>query len=249
MYLNIRELCSCIFYFHFSKPKFLEAHVQRIIEGWDESKTKATQRLVFLQNTKAAWLGYADGLENIVVEFEKAEDEIKKVKKRFNLVSAFEDLEKRQKIFAATKNTVDTMWATLNKDFDMMTQTLPEDKKDFVKKELKATAEKLPVVERFHEKVQKIENFVSRLDSFNKSLKEIDSWMLGAEGNLNDVKTKSDQMTPEDRVSHTMELQEDVSAKVDMIKKNVAEELDLLPQGKNQIYNILILLHNIVSTI
>jgi hypothetical protein len=216
---------------HDDKPKFLEAHVQRIIEGWDESKTKATQRLVFLQNTKAAWLGYADGLENIVVEFEKAEDEIKKVKKRFNLVSAFEDLEKRQKIFAATKNTVDTMWATLNKDFDMMTQTLPEDKKDFVKKELKATAEKLPVVERFHEKVQKIENFVSRLDSFNKSLKEIDSWMLGAEGNLNDVKTKSDQMTPEDRVSHTMELQEDVSAKVDMIKKNVAEELDLLPQG------------------
>merc|ERR1711981_463746 len=118
-----------------------------------------------------------------------------------------------------------------NKDYDMMTQTLPEDKKDFVKKEVKAVAEKLPVVERFHEKVQKIENFVNRLNAFDKSLKGIDSWMLGAEGNLNEIKHNSDQMTPEDRVSHTMELQEDVSAKVEIIKKNVAEELELLPQG------------------
>jgi hypothetical protein len=216
---------------HDDKPKFLEGHVQRIIVGWDDTKDKATQRLIFLQNTKAAWVGYGEGQEKITVEFEKAEEEIKKVKKRFNLQSAFEDLEKRQKLFAATKNTIDTMWTQINKDYDMMTQTLPEDKKDFVKKELKAVSEFLPVVDRFHDKVQKIETFVTRLNQFDKSLKEIDAWMLGAEENLNDVKNKSDQMTPEDRVSHTMELQEDVSAKADLIKKNVADELELLPQG------------------
>jgi len=213
------------------KPKFLEAHLNRIIVGWDDTKEKAQTRLTFLQNTKAAWVGYYSGLENIAVEFDKAEEEIKKVKKRFNLQSAFEDLEKRQKLFNETKNTIDTMWTNINKDYDMMTQTLPEDKKDFVKKEVKAVGEKLPVVERFHEKVQKIETFVARLNEFDKNLKFIDGWMLGAEGNLNDVKNHSDQMTPEDRVSHTMELQEDVAAKVQLIKKCIAEELDLLPQG------------------
>merc|ERR1712077_147620 len=116
------------------KPKFLEAHLNRIIVGWDDTKEKAQTRLTFLQNTKAAWVGYYSGLENIAVEFEKAEEEIKKVKKRFNLQSAFEDLEKRQKIFANTKNTIDTMWGKINDDYNMMTQTLPEDKKDFVKK-------------------------------------------------------------------------------------------------------------------
>jgi len=216
---------------HDDKPKFLDGNVKRIVTGWDDTKEKATHRLVFLQNTKAAWVGYGEGLENIAVEFEKAEEEIKKIKKRFNLQSAFEDLEKRQKIFANTKNTIDTMWGKINDDYNMMTQTLPEDKKDFVKKEVKAVAEKLPVVERFHEKVQKIETFVNRLNQFDKSLKAIDSWMLGSEEQLNDIKNHSDQMTPEDRVSHTMELQEDVSAKVDIIKKNVAEELELLPQG------------------
>merc|ERR1712152_48066 len=173
------------------KPKFLEAHLNRIIVGWDDTKEKAQTRLTFLQNTKAAWVGYYSGLENIAVEFEKAEEEIKKVKKRFNLQSAFEDLEKRQKLFNETKNTIDTMWANINKDYDMMTQTLPEDKKDFVKKEVKAVGEKLPVVGRFQEKVQKIETFVARLNEFDKNLKFIDGWMLGAEGNLNDVKNHS----------------------------------------------------------
>merc|ERR1711973_1027855 len=45
-------------------------------------------------------------------------------------------------------------------------------------------------------------------------------------------KNASDKMTPEDRVSYTMELQEDVAAKVKVIEANVASELDLLPQGE-----------------
>jgi soluble cytochrome b562 len=39
-------------------------------------------------------------------------------------------------------------------------------------------------------------------------------------------------MTPEDRVSYTMELQEDIAAKVEIIKANIAGEVELLPQGE-----------------
>lgn len=214
------------------KPKFLEGHLQQLIVGWDVTKEKASQRLQLLTDTKDAWVGYAEGLENIVVEFERGEEETKKIKKRFALQAAFEDLEKRQKIFAEFKAKFMGVWNKINKDYDCMTMTLPEDKKDFVKKEVKAVSEKLAVVEKFEEKVLKIETFVKRLDEFDKSLKAIDGWMKGAEGNLNDIKNHSDQMTPEDRVSHTMELQEDVSAKVEAIKANVASELELLPQGE-----------------
>ena len=94
-----------------SKPKFLDSHVGRIEQGWDDTKEKASARLTLLNNTKAAWIGYGAGLENIAVEFEKAEGEITKVKKRFNLQAACEDLEKRQKIFGDTKGTVDGMFS------------------------------------------------------------------------------------------------------------------------------------------
>merc|ERR1719205_551080 len=56
--------------------------------------------------------------------------------------------------------------------------------------------------------------------------------MKEAEIQLSDIKNKSDKMTPEDRVSYTMELQEDIAAKVEIIKANIAGELELLPQGE-----------------
>jgi len=214
------------------KPKFLDSHVKRIEEGWDETKQKAQDRLELLNNTKNAWVGYAEGLESIAVEFDKGDEEIKKIKKRFNLEAAFEDLEKRQKIFNDTKNTIMGMYNGIQRDYDCMTMTLPEDKKDFVKKEVKAISEKLVVVEKFEEKVKKIENFVNSLNEFDKSLKGIDKWMKEAEQQLHDIKNTSDKMTPEDRVSYTMELQEDVAAKVEIIRANIKSEEELLPQGE-----------------
>merc|ERR1712012_1295300 len=213
------------------KPKFLDSHVARIKEGWDMTKEKATQRLELLQNTKAAWEGYYAGLENIAVELEKAEEEIKKVKKRFHLQSAKDDLAKRQKIFADTKGVIDGMFGKIQKDYDCMTLTLPDDKKDFVKKEVKAVSEKLEVVGRFKEKVDKMEEFVSSLDNFDKTLKVIDTWMKEADAQLDQIKNHSDKMTPEDRVSCTMELQEDVAEKVRIIQDAIKTESDLLPQG------------------
>jgi len=38
-------------------------------------------------------------------------------------------------------------------------------------------------------------------------------------------------MLPEDRVARTMDLQEDIAAKVEILKSNAARELELLPQG------------------
>merc|ERR1711881_118650 len=196
------------------KPKFLDSHVKRIEDGWDETKEKASTRLQLLSNTKGAWEGYADGLETIAVKFDKAEEEIKKIKKRFNLQAAFEDLEKRQKILNDTKNGINGLHGSINNNFDIMTMTLPEDKKDFVKKEIKAVTEKLTVLDRFDEKVKKIE-----------------SWMKDAENQLHEIKNNSDKMTPEDRVSYTMDLREDIAAKVDIITKNLQIEQELLPQG------------------
>merc|ERR1712110_443590 len=174
---------------------------------------------------KAAWEGYATGLETIVVEFEKGEEEIKKVKKRFNLEAAQDDLAKRKKIFNDTKNTIEGMFGEIQHNYDVMTMTLPEDKKDFVKKEVKAIQEKLEVVARFKEKVDKMDEFVTNLTNFDKTLKMVDSWMKEADSNLDQIKNHSDKMTPEDRVSVTMELHEDVGEKVKIIQEHIAIEV------------------------
>merc|ERR1712200_331155 len=211
---------------HPDKPKFLEGHVQRIEVGWDDTKQKAQDRLKLLQETKDAWVGYAENNETIAEDFDKAEEEIKKVKKRFNLASAIEDLKKRQDIYNNSDKTINGLFKSINDNFTCMSITLPDDKKKIM-----AVQEKLEVVGRFKEKVDKVEEFVGRLGEFDASLKTINGWMAEATKELEDIKCAAGSMLPEDRVARTMDLQEGIAAKVEILKNNAGTELELLPQG------------------
>jgi len=213
------------------KPKFLEGHVMRIEVGWDDTKQKAQDRLKLLQETKDAWVGYAENNETIAADFEKAEEEIKKIKKRFNLQAALEDLKKRQDIFNNAKNTINGLFKSINANFTCMSITLPDDKKKIIDKEIKAVEEKLEVVARFDEKVKKVEEFCNALQAFDVSLKTINSWMALATKELEDIKSSAGTMLPEDRVARTMDLQEDIASKMEILVTNAATELELLPQG------------------
>jgi len=213
------------------KPKFLESHVKRIEEGWDDTKKKAQDRLQLLNETKDAFIGYAENNETIANEFDIAEEEIKKVKKIFNLESANADLKKRQELLKRSDETINGLFNSINANMATMSITIPEDKKKVLTKEIKAVEEKLEVVGRFKATVSKIEDLVSSLTSFDNSLKAIDGWMQTATAELTDIKEASGAMLPEDRVARTMDLQEDIAAKLEILKTCAATEAELLPQG------------------
>merc|ERR1712112_524421 len=199
------------------KPKFLEANVKRIEEGWDDTKKKAQDRLKLLNETKDAFIGYAENNETIANEFDIAEEEIKKVKKIFNLEAANADLKKRQDILKNSTDTINGLFSSINAHMATMSITIPEDKKKVLTKEIKAVEEKLEVTGRFKATVGKIEELVASLTSFDNSLK--------------DIKEASGSMLPEDRVARTMDLQEDIAAKLEILKGCAATEAALLPQG------------------
>merc|ERR1711868_261630 len=109
--------------------------------------------------------------------------------------------------------------------------TIPEDKKKALAKEIKAVEEKLEVVGRFKDTVKVIEDFCAALVNFDNSLKTLDGWKDAATAELKDIKEASGNMLPEDRVARTMDLQEDIAAKLEILKANAAREVELLPQG------------------
>merc|ERR1719357_1328631 len=141
------------------KPKFLESHVSRIELGW--------------QDTKEAWVGYAENNDTIVVEIEKGIEEIKKIKKRFALEDAFTDLAKRQDLLNKTRDSIMGLYNQIKHNVEVMGITLPDDKKKIISKEMAALEEKLVVVGQFEEKVKVIEDFCSSLKNFDGSLKSI----------------------------------------------------------------------------
>jgi len=213
------------------KPKFLEGNVKRIEEGWDDTKKKAQDRLQLLNETKDAFIGYAENCETIATDFEIAEEEIKKVKKIFNLDVANADLKKRQDILKKSTDTINGLMAAINANMATMSITIPEDKKKILTKEIKAVAEKLEVTGRFTGTVKTIVDLVAALTAFDNSIKTIDAWKDAATAELTDIKEASGAMLPEDRVARTMDLQEDIAAKLEIIKGCTATEKALLPQG------------------
>jgi len=213
------------------KPKFLEANVKRIQDGWEDTKQKAQDRLQLLSETKNAFIGYAENSESVYREFDTAEDEIKKVKKIFNLDAANADLKKRQDLLIRSDETINGLFDSINSNYNTMCITIPEDKKKVLAKEIKAVEEKLEVVGRFKATVSKIEELVAALTSFDNSLKTLDAWKDAATAELKDIKEASGNMLPEDRVARTMDLQEDIAAKLEILKANAQTELELLPQG------------------
>merc|ERR1712142_1023366 len=156
--------------------------------------------------------------ETIANEFDIAEDEIKKVKKMFNLEAANADLKKRQDILKKSTDTIDGLFASINANMATMSITIPEDKKKILTKEIKAVEAKLEVTGRFKSTVTKIEELVAALTAFDGSLKSIDAWKDAATAELTDIKEASGAMLPEDRVARTMDLQEDIAAKLEIIK-------------------------------
>ena len=110
--------------------------------------------------------------------------------------------------------------------------TVPEDKKKNIEKEKKAVEERLTVLTTFKETVDVVEKFCDDLKSFDAGLKALDTWMMSATKELEDIKNSCDKMAPEDRVARTMDLQEDIAAKMKIIKASIETELNLLPQGE-----------------
>merc|ERR1712042_105806 len=165
------------------KPKFLEGNVKRIEEGWDDTKKKAQDRLQLLNETKDAFIGYAENNETIASEFEVAEEEIKKVKKMFNLEAANADLKRRQDLLKKSTDTINGLFDSINANMATMSITIPEDKKKILTKEIAAVKEKLEVAGRFASTVKKIEDLVANLTAFDNSLKALNEKVLAFDKN------------------------------------------------------------------
>merc|ERR1712039_1123625 len=141
------------------------------------------------------------------------------------------DLKKRQDLLKRSDETIHGLFDSINNNYKTMCITIPEDKKKILAKEIKAVEEKLEVLGRFKSTVQVIVDLVKNLTAFDNSLKAIDAWKDASTAELKDIRESSGGMLPEDRVARTMDLQEDIAAKLEILKANAARELELLPQG------------------
>merc|ERR1711994_450573 len=117
-------------------PKFLDGHVKKLREAWDDTNEKAQTRKKALADNLASW----ETFENEKVETHKqldlADAEFENIKKIFDLKAGPTDYEMRMKTAANFRKGIEGLFDTVSGANDCLQQMLPEDRKQGMKQEV-----------------------------------------------------------------------------------------------------------------
>merc|ERR1719150_1404736 len=88
----------------------------------------------------------------------------------------------------------------------------------------------MAILKKTDERLEFIDDFNKRLNIFDQGVADMENWLLDGRKRLDLIKTPPEEMSPEDRVTKSMELQEDISKKSDFTKKLEQEKEDIFPK-------------------
>merc|ERR1719208_333303 len=88
----------------------------------------------------------------------------------------------------------------------------------------------MAILAKTDEKLAFIDDFNKRLNVFDQGLTDMDNWLQDGRKRLDLIKNPPEEMSPEDRVTKSMELQEDITKKSEFTKKLEQEKEDIFPK-------------------
>ena len=107
---------------------------------------------------------------------------------------------------------------------------LPEDNKPTIKDMITELQNRMEILQKTDGKLAFIDDFNKRLNIFDQGISDMENWLLDGRKRLDLIKSPPEEMSPEDRVTKSMELQEDISKKSDFTKKLEQEKEDIFPK-------------------
>ena len=89
----------------------------------------------------------------------------------------------------------------------------------------------MDVLKKTDERLAFINDFNKRLGVIDTALTDLDNWLLEGRKRIDAIIEPKADLSPEDRVTKSMEVQEDLLKKSDFTKKQETEKEDIFPKG------------------
>merc|ERR1711902_248619 len=216
-------------------PKFLDGHVKKLREAWDDTNEKAQTRKKALADNLASW----ETFENEKVETHKqldlADAEFENIKKIFDLKAGPQDYEMRMKTAANFRKGIEGIYETVSGANDCLQQMLPEDRKQGMKQEVEEIKTRMAILGKTDERLEFILDFNKRLAIFDKNVSDLEDWLGEGRKRLDGIKNPTELLSPGDRVTKTMEVQEDINKKSESCGKQETEKGEIFPKGGEKV--------------
>merc|ERR1719187_2189973 len=216
-------------------PKFLDGHVKKLREAWEDTNEKAQIRKKALSDNLAAW----ETFENEKVECHKqldlADAEFENIKKIFDLKAGPADYEMRMKTAANFRKGIEEIYNTVSSANDCLQQMLPEDRKQGMIQEVAEIKTRMEILSKTDARLEFILDFNKRLAIFDKNVSDLEDWLGEGRKRLDGIKNPTELLSPEDRVTKTMEVQEDINKKSEFCGSQETEKGEIFPKGGEKV--------------
>merc|ERR1712013_792767 len=102
---------------------------------------------------------------------------------------------------------------------------LPDDKKAEMNELVTEIKTRMEILKKTDDRLEFIDDFNKRLNIFDQGVRDMENWLGEGRKRLDLIKNPPEEMSPEDRVTKSMELQEDISKKSEFTK-NLQDEAE-----------------------
>jgi len=211
-------------------PKFLESHVSKLKDAWEDTTEKAQARKKALSDNLGSWEIFEDKRQECHKQLDQADAEFEAIKKIFDLRGGPSDHTLRMKTAKIYRSTIEGIFKTVKDSNDILQQMLPDDKKAEMNNYVAELVTRMSILDKTDEKLVFINDFNKRLNTWEAAVADMEKWLDDGRKKIDVLKNPPETMSPEDRVTKAMEMQEDINKKSDFTKKEEAEKEDIFPK-------------------
>merc|ERR1711981_641595 len=211
-------------------PKFLDGHVKKLREAWEDTNEKAQLRKKALADNLSSWETFEEQKVENHKQLDLADAEFESIKKIFDLKAGPADYEGRMKTAASFRKGITDIFDTVSGANDCLQQMLPDEKKAPMAGEVAEIKIRMDILQKTDERLDFILDFNKRLAIFNTCVTELEDWLGEGRKRLDGIRNPVELLSPEDRVTKTMEVQEDITKKSEFCGKQEAEKDEIFPK-------------------
>jgi len=216
-------------------PKFLEGHVKKLKEAWDDTNEKAQTRKKALVDNLNSWETFEEKKIESHKQLDAADAEYDAIKKIFDLRNGPADYNLRMKTAPLFRSNIEDIFNTCSGANDILQVMLPDEKKPEMNDQITEIKVRMDILSKTDERLVFIDDFNKRLNIFDVGIKEMENWLGEGRKRLDMIKNPPSEMSPEDRVTKSMELQEDLNKKSEFTKKLETEKEELFPKAGEKV--------------
>merc|ERR1719391_746986 len=153
----------------------------------------------------------------------------------FDLKGGPADYTTRMKTASIFRSTIEDLFNTVTKANETLQIMLPDDKKPEMNELVTEIKTRMEILKKTDDRLEFIDDFNKRLNIFDQGVKDMENWLGEGRKRLDCIKSPPQEMSPEDRVTKSMELQEDLNKKSEFTKKLEVEKEEIFPKSGEKV--------------